>query len=110
MVDPLLRALGQVTAPPWQAAFWLAASTCMHGRQAHAQMDAAPHDFTAPLPSWCACLPSAPLAHTTASYYTHTAHLLARLPCSHLLNRLWGNDLFMRYMQTGEFEWDPLPW
>lgn len=27
-----------------------------------------------------------------------------------LLNRLWGNDVFMRYLQTGEFDWNPLPW
>lgn len=29
---------------------------------------------------------------------------------SRLLNRLWGNDVFLHYMKTGEFEWDPLPW
>ena len=32
------------------------------------------------------------------------------LPCSRVLNRLWGNDMFMTYMETGVFEWDPLPW
>ena len=26
------------------------------------------------------------------------------------LNRMWGNDVFMRYMQTGEFDWRPMPW
>ncbi|PSC70754.1 glycoside hydrolase [Micractinium conductrix] len=29
---------------------------------------------------------------------------------SRVLNRLWGNDMFMTYMETGVFEWDPLPW
>ena len=29
---------------------------------------------------------------------------------SRLLNRVWGNDLFMRYMQTGQYDWNPLPW
>ncbi|EFN55966.1 hypothetical protein CHLNCDRAFT_145286 [Chlorella variabilis] len=29
---------------------------------------------------------------------------------SRLLTRMWGNDMFMQYMQTGEFDWNPLPW
>lgn len=29
---------------------------------------------------------------------------------SRLLNRLWGNDLFMNFLRTGEFDWNPLPW
>ncbi|KAL4422104.1 hypothetical protein ABPG77_003389, partial [Micractinium sp. CCAP 211/92] len=29
---------------------------------------------------------------------------------SRLLNRMWGTDVLLHYMKTGEFEWDPLPW
>ena len=31
-------------------------------------------------------------------------------PCSRLLTRVWGNDIFIGYLRTGEFDWNPLPW
>jgi hypothetical protein len=29
---------------------------------------------------------------------------------SRFLTRLWGNDMFMHYMMTGDYDWNPLPW
>lgn len=29
---------------------------------------------------------------------------------SRLLTRVWGNDIFIQYLRTGEFDWNPLPW
>jgi hypothetical protein len=80
------------------------------------QGDAAPEDPTAPLHNTAVWPPALqPPAVSINLFMRLPACLPACLPglpcpCSHLLNRLWGNDLFMQYLQTGEYDWNPLPW
>lgn len=42
----------------------------------------------------------------------HNTPVLALLSSnrSRLLTRVWGNDIFIQYLRTGEFDWNPLPW
>lgn len=59
-------------------------------------------------------LPQALRTSARCAADSQPSHLPPLLPTpnrrSRLLTRVWGNDVLVRYLQTGEFEWDPLPW